>query len=261
MAPDLVVVACENEGVVAVGPGGARAMPRILVIDDDRELTAMLAEYLEPEGFVVEAAHTGEDGLAQALATEYALIILDVMLPRINGLEVLRRLRARTQCPVIMLTARGQDLDRIVGLEIGADDYLAKPFNSRELLARLHAVLRRSRPAAATPPDHDVLAVGDVVMDVQARTVKCGGRPIDLTSLEFEVLRVLLAAAGRVVSREQLFEQVLQRQYAVFDRSIDNHVSSLRRKLGARVGDVERIRSVRNAGYVYARTARDGSRD
>ena len=253
--------ACENGTVVAVGPGGARSMPRILAIDDDRELTAMLAEYLEPEGFVVEAAHTGEDGLAQALATDYSLIILDVMLPRINGLEVLRRLRARTQCPVIMLTARGQDVDRIVGLEIGADDYLAKPFNSRELLARLHAVLRRSRPAEVTPSGDDLLVVGDVVMDVQARTLKCAGRPVDLTSLEFEVLRVLLAAAGRVVSRERLFEQVLQREYAVFDRSIDNHISSLRRKLGPKVGDVERIRSVRNAGYVYARTARDSSRD
>ncbi len=125
-------------------------MPRVLIIDDDRDLTAMLAEYLSPEGFVVETAHTGEDGLAAALAADYSLIILDVMLPRINGLEVLRRFRARSACPVIMLTARGQDVDRIVGLEIGADDYLAKPFNARELLARMHAVLRRSQ--AARPP-------------------------------------------------------------------------------------------------------------
>jgi two-component system response regulator CpxR len=256
---DVAAAAWENGTVIAAAPGDARAMSRLLVIDDDRELTAMLAEYLEPEGFVVEAAHTGEDGLAQALATDYAIVILDVMLPRLGGLEVLRRLRARSQCPVIMLTARGQDLDRIVGLEIGADDYLAKPFNSRELLARLHAVLRRARPAADVPAGDDLLAVGDVIMDVAARTLRCAGRPVELTSLEFEVLRVLLADAGRVVSRERLFEQVLQRAYGVFDRSIDNHVSSLRRKLGPRIGDVERIRSVRNAGYVYARTARDGS--
>jgi DNA-binding response OmpR family regulator len=242
---------CENE----------RVMPRVLIIDDDRDLTAMLAEYLEPEGFVVEIAHTGEDGLAQALAIDYSLIILDVMLPRINGLEVLRRLRARTQCPVIMLTARGQDVDRIVGLEIGSDDYLAKPFNSRELLARMHAVLRRSRPATVAPSGDDLLVVGDVVMDVQARTLKRAGRPIEVTSLEFEVLRLLLTAAGSVVSRERLFEQVLQREFVIFDRSIDNHISNLRRKLGPKIGDIERIRSVRNAGYVYARTPRETGRD
>jgi DNA-binding response OmpR family regulator len=250
-------------------------MPRVLIIDDDRDLTALLAEYLSPEGFVVETAHSGEDGLAAALATEYSLIILDVMLPRINGLEVLRRFRARSSCPVIMLTARGQDVDRIVGLEIGADDYLAKPFNARELLARMHAVLRRSQAssaaaAAAAPAGaagagiggaqgaahagDGVLAVGDVVVDVRARTVKRGGELVDVTSLEFELLKVLLAAAGEVVSREALFDQVLRREYNVFDRSIDNHVSSLRKKLGPRVGDAERIRSIRNAGYAYAHT-------
>lgn len=236
-------------------------MPRLLIIDDDRDLTAMLVEYLEPEGFVVEVAHSGEDGLAEALKTGYALIILDVMLPQINGLEVLRRLRASApaaSCPVIMLTARGQDVDRIVGLEIGADDYLSKPFNARELLARIHAVLRRSQAPAtgAAAANDDVLAVGDVVMDVRARMVRRGGEPVELTSLEFEVLHVLLGAAGDVVSRESLFARVLLREYSVFDRSIDNHVSSLRKKLGARVGETERIRSVRNAGYVYARTPR-----
>jgi two-component system, OmpR family, response regulator CpxR len=253
-------------------------MPRVLIIDDDRDLTAMLAEYLSPEGFIVETAHTGEDGLAAALAADYSLIILDVMLPRINGLEVLRRFRARSACPVIMLTARGQDVDRIVGLEIGADDYLAKPFNARELLARMHAVLRRSQAASAAaaaalaaaggvaaaqgaagggaPAQGDgVLAVGDVVIDTRARTVRRGGEPVELTSLEFELLKVLVAAAGDVVSREVLFDQVLRREYNVFDRSIDNHVSSLRKKLGPRVGDAERIRSIRNAGYVYAHTA------
>jgi two-component system response regulator CpxR len=260
----LVNLPCENEQV----------MPRVLIIDDDRDLTALLAEYLSPEGFVVETAHSGEDGLAAALAADYSLIILDVMLPRINGLEVLRRFRARSACPVIMLTARGQDVDRIVGLEIGADDYLAKPFNARELLARMHAVLRRSHASSAgaaaaaaavggvaagapgTPGRGDgVLAVGDVVIDARARTVRRGGDLVELTSLEFELLKVLVAAAGEVVSREALFDQVLRREYNVFDRSIDNHVSSLRKKLGPRVGDAERIRSIRNAGYAYARTA------
>jgi two-component system, OmpR family, response regulator CpxR len=246
---------CENGPVHPHNGDPATFMPRILIIDDDRDLTQMLAEYLGPEGFVVETAPTGEDGLAAALGTEYALIILDVMLPQINGLEVLRRLRTRSSCPVIMLTARGQDVDRIVGLEIGADDYLAKPFNVRELLARLHAVLRRTQGASSAALD-DVITVGDVVVDVRARTVRCDGAPIEVTSLEFDVLRVLLASAGEVVLRERLFEDVLRREYSVFDRSVDNHVSSLRRKLGPRVGDAERIKSVRNAGYVYARTPR-----
>jgi two-component system response regulator CpxR len=248
----------ENGIAVAHGESAATPMPRILVIDDDRDLTAMLAEYLEPEGFVVEVAHTGEDGLAQALSTEYGLIILDVMLPQINGLEVLRRLRAHSQCPVIMLTARGQDVDRIVGLEIGSDDYLAKPFNVRELLARMNAVLRRSRGVPAV--NDDVLAVGDVVLDVQARTVRAAGALVDVTSIEFELLKLLLVSAGRVISRDTLFEKVLQRDYSVFDRSIDNHISSLRKKLGPRIGNTERIKSVRNAGYVYARTARETGR-
>jgi len=230
-------------------------MPRVLVIDDDRELTAMLAEYLTPEGFALDAVHAGDDGLAQALAAAYDLIILDVMLPGLGGFEVLRRFRAHSSCPVIMLTARGQDVDRIVGLEIGADDYLAKPFNARELLARMHAVLRRSRgpeiPAG-------VLAIGDVTMDVRARSVRRGGALVELTSAEFDVLRVLLANAGEVVSREALFTAVLQRDYSVFDRSIDNHVSNLRKALGPQVHGTERIRSVRNAGYVYAHTPHHG---
>ncbi len=230
-------------------------MPRVLVIDDDRELTAMLVDYFTPEGFSVETAAAGDDGLARALATDYDLVILDVMLPGLNGLDVLRQLRTHSQCPVIMLTARGQEVDRIVGLEVGADDYLAKPFSARELLARINAVLRRTRTQPAT--SGDVFAVGDVVMDVHARTVRRAGEVVALTSVEFDVLRVLLAAAGEVVSREDLFRQALQRDHSAFDRSIDNHVSSLRKKLGARVGDVERIKAVRNAGYMYARTPRE----
>ena len=234
-------------------------MPRVLVIDDDRDLASMLADYLEPEGFIVEVAHTGEDGLRQALSVDYNLIILDVMLPQINGLEVLRRLRTQSQSPVIMLTARGEDVERLVGLEIGADDYLAKPFNARELLARMHAILRRARAAAPPGSADDALVVGDVVLDGLARTVRRGGQLVELTSLEFDVLKALLTAAGKVVSREELFRTVLQRDYSVLDRSIDNHVSSLRKKLGAQIGGTERIKSVRNAGYVYARTPRDAA--
>jgi len=244
----------ENGDFTASILGDEIAMPRILVIDDDRELTEMLEEYLGPEGFTVEIAHSGEEGLARARAVDFSLIILDVMLPEINGFEVLRRLRAQSQCPVIMLTARGQEVDRIVGLEVGADDYLGKPFSARELLARMHAVLRRTHQASAG--SDDLLAVGDVILDSSARAVRCNGKLIDLTSLEFEVLRMLLIAAGQLVSREELFQKVLQREYSIFDRSIDNHVSSLRKKLGSKIGEIERIKSVRNAGYIYAHTPR-----
>jgi DNA-binding response OmpR family regulator len=228
-------------------------MPQLLIIDDDRVLTEMLVEYLGPEGFTVDFAHTGEEGLALALSTEYALVILDIMLPQISGIEVLRRIRARSQCPVVMLTARGQEVDRIVGLEIGCDDYVAKPFSARELLARIHAVLRRTQRDSVT--SGDVLTVGDVVLDARARIVRHNSKLIDLTSLEFDILKTLLMAAGEVVSREELFKKVLEREYSAFDRTIDNHVSSLRKKLGRRIGDAERIRSVRNAGYVYAHTS------
>src|SRR5690606_3581271 len=175
-----------------------------------------------------------------------------VMLPELNGLDLLRALRRKSHVPVIMLTARGREIDRIVGLEIGTDDYLAKPFDARELLARINAVLRRTRGSGRSP-EEDRLAVGDLVIDVGARTVRCGGRPVDLTSMEFDLLHVLVAEAGRVVSRETLFRDVLKREYSATDRSVDNHVSSLRRKLGTHADGEERIRSVRNAGYVYTR--------
>ncbi len=245
--------ACENRSIGAVAQEGSVRMPRVLVIDDDRELTEMLEEYLAPEGFTMDVAHDGAEGLTLALTTDPALVILDVTLPKMNGLEVLRRIRAQSKCPVIMLTARGQEMDRIIGLEIGADDYLGKPFSARELLARINAVLRRTQPDT---PIGDILAVGDLVMDERARTVRRDGKLVELTSVEFEVLKLLLASAGEVVTREEVFEKVLQREYSVFDRSLDNHISSLRKKLGSRVGEVERIKSVRNAGYVYAHTPR-----
>jgi len=248
----------ENDGSRVDMRSSVAAMPRVLVIDDDADLTEMLVEYLGPEGFSVDVTHSGEEGLARALTTAYELVILDVMLPEMNGFEVLRRLRSQSKCPVIMLTARGQEVDRIVGLEIGSDDYLAKPFSARELVARMNAVLRRTSPLLAS--ESDLLAVGDLVLDSRARTVRRNGRLVELTSAEFDVLKILLAAAGQVVSRGELFEKVLQREQSPFDRSIDNHVSGLRKKLGAKIGDVERIKSVRNAGYAYAVVSRAAKR-
>jgi two-component system response regulator CpxR len=224
----------------------------ILVIDDDVEMTEMLVEYLEPEGFAIEARHDGESGLKRALAGNCLLVVLDVMLPRLNGFEVLRRLRAASQVPVLMLTARGDSVDRVTGLQTGADDYLPKPFDPQELVARVRAILRRVAPSALrVEPAGDVITVADVALDSRARTVRRGGAYVELTSAEFNLLRAFLVSAGRVISREELFREVLDREFSVYDRSIDNHVSSLRRKLGPQPDGRDRIRAVRNAGYVY----------
>jgi two-component system response regulator CpxR len=221
---------------------------RILVIDDDQELCELVTEYVSVEGFSVDAVHDGEAGLREALAGDYALILLDVMLPGANGFEVLRRLRTRSMMPVIMLTARGDDVDRIVGLEMGADDYLPKPFNPRELVARIRAILRR----ADSPPDgRTVVEIGDVRLDSGARTVALGGDDLRVTAVEFEVLERLIRAAGSVVSRDQLTRDVLDREYSALDRAIDMHVSNLRKKLGAEYMGTERIKTVRGVGYVY----------
>jgi two-component system response regulator CpxR len=227
-------------------------MRRILIIDDDAELGELLAEYLTGDRLLLDFAYDGTTGLSRALSGSYALIILDVMLPGMNGFEVLRQLRAHSQTPVLMLTARGDDVDRIVGLEIGADDYLPKPFNPRELVARVNAILRRSQTSQDPSASTEVITCGDVELDPRARVVRRGGELIELTTAEFDLLRVLLQSAGQVVPREQLFQDVLGREFSVFDRSIDNHISSLRRKLGPRVHGVERIKSVRNIGYQYA---------
>ncbi len=229
-------------------------MERVLVVDDDVELCELVAEYLEPEGFSVDVADDGLAGVERALADTYAIIVLDVMLPGINGFEVLRRIRAKSRTPVLMLTARGADVDRIVGLELGADDYLPKPFNPRELVARIQAILRRTRDiisASAATPSPETLIVGDVRLNTGARTVIRGGESVELTAAEFDMLAVMLAQAGRVVSREELAEAALGRPLAPLDRSVDMHVSSLRRKLGSEVGGVERIKTVRGTGYVY----------
>jgi DNA-binding response OmpR family regulator len=226
-------------------------MDCILVIDDDVELCHLVGEYLRAEGFATECVHDGESGLKKAANGEYLLAVLDVMLPGINGFEVLRRIRAVSRLPVLLLTARGEDVDRIVGLEIGADDYLPKPFNPRELVARIRAVLRRTHGEGAAPAP-DVVTVGDVELDPATRTVRLEGKPVDLTSVEFNLLEVLLREAGRVVPRERLVNAVLSRKFSPFDRSIDMHVSKVRKKLGDTDAD-EHIKTVRGVGYIFAR--------
>ena len=232
-----------------------RTVDRILVIDDDVELCSLVSEYLQPEGFQVESVHDGERGLERALSGDHLLIVLDVMLPKINGFEVLRRIRRTSRIPVLLLTARGEDVDRIVGLEIGADDYLPKPFNPRELVARIRAILRRTRSPefgrdAAVP---EVLRVGDVELDPATRTVRQAGKAVDLTSVEFNLLQVLLREAGRVVTREDLASSVLSRKFSPFDRSIDMHVSKVRKKLGDSDGGADRIKTIRGVGYIFTR--------
>jgi len=223
---------------------------RILVIDDDVELCHLVSEYLEPEGFQVECLHDGVRGLARVLHGEHLLVVLDVMLPGLNGFEVLRRIRDKSRVPVLLLTARGEDVDRIVGLEIGADDYLPKPFNPRELVARIRAVLRRTQGEAGP---REVLHVGDVELDPGTRVVLKGGKVVELTSVEFNLLHALLREAGRVVPRERLVDVVLSRKFSPFDRSIDMHVSKIRKKLGDSDGAGDHIKTVRGVGYIFTK--------
>ncbi|MFK7986655.1 MAG: response regulator [Sandaracinaceae bacterium] len=225
----------------------------ILVIDDDRELCALLDEYLGTEGYRVQAVHDGAAGLKRALEEEHDLVVLDVMLPSMNGFDVLRALRQRSSVPVLMLTARGQAVDRIVGLEMGADDYLQKPFDPRELTARIRAIQRR----VTTTPASDVLRVDDVVFEAAALRVQVGGEEVELTTAERALLEALLRDAGRVVSREQLSKDVLGRRFSPLDRAIDVHVSNLRKKLGPGREGRARIRTVRGEGYLYVRERRE----
>jgi two-component system response regulator CpxR len=226
---------------------------RILLVDDDAELTSLVTEYLEPEAFQVEAVGDGIRGLQRALSGEHLLVVLDIMLPGLNGLDVLRRLRASSRIPVLLLTARGEDVDRIVGLEIGADDYLPKPFNPRELVARIRAILRRTqtsgKPGELVPP---VIRVGDIELDPATRSVLQNGKPVELTSVEFNLLHVLLREAGRVVPRERLVDAVLGRKFSPFDRSIDMHVSKVRKKLGDSDSTTDHIKTIRGVGYIFA---------
>jgi DNA-binding response OmpR family regulator len=223
----------------------------LLLIDDDVELTELLTDYFKAEGFNVQAAHDGPSGLERALGEEFSLIVLDVMLPGFNGLEVLRRLRTTKKTPVLMLTARGDDVDRIVGLEIGADDYLPKPFNARELVARIRAVLRRTEQRE-TGTEVQTLVVGDLELVPSSLGCRIQGEPVPLTSAEFSLLEVLVKAAGKVVSREDLSEKVLGRRLSPYDRSLDVHISNLRKKLTRGTTGSERIKTVRGTGYLYA---------
>ena len=227
-------------------------MISVLLIDDDSELTKLLQEYLEEEQFHLDAAHDGVSGLEKALNNQYAVVVLDVMLPGMNGLDVLKQLRQKSTVPVLMLTARGSELDRILGLELGADDYLAKPFNPRELVARLRAILRRTGPgASSTAIGGQPIRLADVELHPESRSVTAGGKPVTLTGAEFDLLHTFLRNPGKIISREDLTQAALGRPMSPMDRSIDVHVSNLRRKLGAYDGNHERIKAIRGSGYVY----------
>ena len=220
---------------------------QVLLVDDDVELCSSLKRLLHMDGFSVKAVHDGDSGVRHALRGEYELVILDVMLPGGDGRKVLRRIRLTSQVPVIMLTARGDEADRIAGLERGADDYLPKPFNPRELVARMRAVLRRKSGSAP----QEIFKIGDLKIDCAQRNVALDGSDVALTAAEFDILLLLVRSAGKVLSREEIAEAALGRPIGFLDRSIDNHISNLRRKLGSHVGKVERIQNVRGTGHVY----------
>lgn len=225
-------------------------MNKVLIIDDDEELCDLVSEYLTVEGFESSCVHDGEMGLKKAASGDFDLAILDVMLPKMNGFEVLRHLRETSKLPVLMLTARGDDMERIVGLEIGADDYLPKPFNPRELVARLRAILRR----VETDNNHSALeklVVDDLELSASSRSAKLGGRELTLTSVEFDLLAALLREAGKIVKKEDLSESVLERGLSPYDRSLDMHISNLRKKLGPRKDGSDRIKTIRSVGYIY----------
>jgi DNA-binding response OmpR family regulator len=226
------------------------APARLLLIDDDERLCRLLRDYLQPFGYTIDAVHNGAEGLSRALSGSYAAVILDVMMPGMNGFDALRELRSRSRIPVLMMTALGDEPDRIAGLELGADDYLPKTSSPRELLARLRAVLRRS---AMTPPAESAgpapLHFGEVWLDPSTRTAACAGRPLVLTAVEYDILLSLVRAAPRVKTREQLLLEVADRDFEAFDRSIDVHVSSLRKKLGDDPKSPRFIHTIRGVGY------------
>jgi two-component system response regulator CpxR len=226
---------------------------RLLVVDDDVSLCDLVAKYLEAEGFEVHAVHSGVEGETAALEGSYELIVLDVMLPDKKGFEVLKEIRAHGRSPVLMLTAKGDEFDRVLGLELGADDYLSKPFSPRELVARIGAILRRSGwqsegSNALRPP---VMRTGDLELDPSARAASRAGKVLHLTSAEYDILRLFIGSPGQVLTREKLVEHVLDRKFSPFDRSIDLHISNLRKKLGPHADGTERIRSIRGIGYLY----------
>lgn len=223
-------------------------MEDVLLIDDDVELCSMLTDYLGRHGFRISAVHRGDLGLTAACEKNWAMVLLDVMLPGLDGFEVLKQLRKTSTVSVLLLTARGEDIDRIVGLEMGADDYLPKPFNSRELLARMRAVLRRS-PTQDVEAASGALSVGRLMLDAAARRAEYNGHALDLTGVEFALLESLMRSPGKVVAREELAQTVLGRQFNPFDRSLDMHVSRLRKKIAAEGANEDLVTTIRGAGY------------
>lgn len=221
----------------------------LLLIDDDQELTELLTEYLSSQGFNITLAHDGEEGLHKANATQYDLILLDVMLPKMDGFEVLKQLRLTNKTPVLMLTARGDDFDRIFGLELGADDYLPKPFNHRELVARIKAMTRRMEHIQSVQHNNE-LELNEVKLNLASRQVTCAGHEIQLTGTEFQMLQLLMNSPGEIVSKEVISKEVLGRRLAPFDRSIDMHLSNIRKKL-QHYSDSDKVKTVRGAGYIF----------
>jgi DNA-binding response OmpR family regulator len=257
---EFVGVFMDDKGAGSANPRGLagkttqRVKPNLLVVDDDLELCEVLKRYLEAEDFLVSFAHTGEAGTKAGIEGSFELIVLDVMLPDKKGFNVLKDIRQRARTPVLMLTARGEEFDRILGLELGADDYLPKPFSPRELIARISAILRRSgwqtdNKNGLRPPK---IKFGDLELDLGARIVSKTSGALNLTSAEFELLHMFFEFPGQVLTRDRLVERVLDRKFSPFDRSIDFHITNLRRKLGPQPGGGDRIRSVRGIGYLYA---------
>jgi two-component system response regulator CpxR len=224
---------------------------RVLLIDDDVELDALLKEFLAREGFAVEVEYEGRRGLQRAASGDSDLVVLDVMLPGMDGFEILRQLRQRSRVPVLMLTARADDVDRIAGLELGADDYLVKPFNPRELAARIRAILRRTETQTG---ERGRLEINGVNLDPGSREVAVDGQRVELTTLEFDILELLMRAAGRGLSRDELMEAIYNRKSSPFERSIDMHISHLRKKLER---NRALIKTVRGVGYQFCRTPED----
>lgn len=223
-------------------------MPALLLVDDDRELTELLCQYLEPEGFEIRCEHDGENALKRALAESFDAVILDIMLPKLNGFEVLKSLRQHLNVPVLMLTARGDDIDRILGLEIGADDYLQKPCNPRELLARLRAILRRTQKGLEKKP---FFQWNDLRIDCAKRLVSYKHQTFELTNAEFNILELLARSIGQAFSKQELTQYALGRKYMAYDRSIDVHISNLRNKLGSNPNGEPFIKTVRGYGYMF----------
>ncbi len=221
--------------------------PQILMIDDDRELGAMISDFLATDQLTVTLRNTGEDGIDAFRAGNYDLLILDIMMPGISGLDVLKKVRQTSSVPVIMLTARGDDVDRIIGLEFGADDYLPKPFNPRELVARIKAILRRAQPRTE---EQDILELGEISLDTRTHRAAVSDRELKLTGTEYEILKCLLETPGKVVNKEHLSERALGRRLLPYDRSVDTHISNLRGKLERAGNRNETIQNQRGVGYL-----------